>query len=79
MSLVALCIMDGTSNETTEIKIFCNKELAIQYVISQEESFLEDPEMISELYKELDEQNVIYSFDQPIRASYALFPTELVQ
>lgn len=79
MSLIALCIMDGTSNETSAIKIFCNKELAIQYAISQEESYLEDPDAINELYKEFEEHNVIYAFDQPIRASYAIFPTELVQ
>jgi ActR/RegA family two-component response regulator len=78
-SLTALCILNPETGETVQILTFTSTAKAIQYVISCEAGYLEDPDEIDEIYRELEEHQCIFAHDNLTRSSYQLIPTSLVE
>jgi len=78
-SLIALCILNVESGEIDKILTFTSQDLAIQYIISEEAGYLEDPDEIEKIYQDLKDNQSIYAHDNITRGSYQLIETILVE
>jgi len=79
LNLIALCILNEDTGETRKVLIFTTPNSAIEYVIDQELPYLDDPNEVSQIMQELQEDGSIYGHNSCTRGSYRMLETQIVR
>lgn len=74
MEAYVVSIVDGNTMEQAPVKLFSNRDIAIEWIIQREAPYIEDPDEIGDIVDELQESGMVCDFNHSISSSYQITP-----